>query len=113
MLFLEKRFEKLNYNPVKVVAGQVIRHFASLGVGFLTAYGVTHSQQQDLIEWVVSFALAVGGVLTIQVWAYAKKKAAFETPPIELLEELAEAERKVEELKEKTRKPKTGDIANA
>lgn len=70
----------MNYEPFKIVFGQVVRHFVSIASAALATYGVTEAMQNELVEASVAIAIAVAAFLVTQAWAYISKIVAFQTP---------------------------------
>lgn len=70
-----------HFEPIKVLAGAVIRHFLSGLAALLLAYGVTQEQADAAVNSAVLIALAVLTFLASLVWSYISKWIAFDTIP--------------------------------
>lgn len=70
-----------NTEIFKIVLGQIARHFLSIAAAALAAYGVSESQQGQLVEATVSLVIAAVLFLVSQGWAYASKWLAVHSDP--------------------------------
>lgn len=73
----------MNVEIFKIVIGQLVRHFISIGAAALGTYGVTEAQQGELTEAIVYIAIAIVVFLVGQGWAYVSKRLALMADPPE------------------------------
>lgn len=70
----------MNYNPITILIGQVLRHLLTMAAGLLAAYGVTVDQQTALVDSTLAVMLSVIMFLIGQGWSYFSKVDAYDTP---------------------------------